>query len=90
MVSNWASRQNESLGRQAAQGVQEPVGGGVDEQPELVGGGLAARRSIRGEVQLVGLDQVLGLAAGAVDLLVQPARRALEVGDNEPRVAFLG
>jgi hypothetical protein len=30
------------LGRQTAQGVQEPVGGGVDQQAELVGGGAGA------------------------------------------------
>ena len=55
------------LGRQAAQGVQEPVGGGVDQQAELVGGGLGAGGAVGGEVQLVRLDQVFGLAAGAVD-----------------------
>ena len=41
-------------------------------------------------MQLVRLDQVLGLAAGAVDLLVEPARRAREVGDDEAAVAALG
>ena len=61
----------------------------MDKQPELVGGGLAAGRAIRGELQLVRLDQVFRLAAGAVDLLVQPPRRALEVGDDEPAVAAL-
>ena len=30
------------LGRQSAQRVQEPVGGGVDQQAELVGCGLGA------------------------------------------------
>jgi hypothetical protein len=34
------------LGREAAQGVQEPVGGGVDQQTELVCGCLGARRSV--------------------------------------------
>ena len=47
-------------------------------------------RSIRGEVQLVRLDQILGLAPGAVDLLVEPTRRALEVGDDEAAVASPG
>ena len=35
------------------------------------------------------LDQILGLAAGAVDVLVEPSRRAGEVGDDEPAVAAL-
>ena len=78
------------LGGQATQRVQEPVGRGVDQQTELVRGGAGARRPVRGEVQLVRLDQVLGLAALAVDALVKPARRAFEVGDDEAAVAALG
>jgi hypothetical protein len=46
------------LGRQTAQRVQEPVGGGVDQQPELVGRGAGAGGPVGGEVQLVRLDQV--------------------------------
>ena len=75
----------------------------MDEQPELVGGGLAARGAIGGEVQLVRLDQVFRpvgsadipgdrlkpMAAGAVDRLVQPPRRTLEVGDDEPAIGAL-
>jgi hypothetical protein len=41
-------------------------------------------------VQLVCLDQVLDLAAGAVDGLVEPSRRALQVGDDEPAAAAPG
>ena len=75
------------LRRQAAQGVQEPVGGGMDQEPELIGGRLGARRSVGGEVQLVRLDRILGLAATAVEDLVEPARGAGEVGDDEAAVA---
>jgi hypothetical protein len=71
------------LGCQPAQGMQQPVGGGVDQEPELVGGRPGARRAVGGEVQLVRLDQVLGLTAAAVELLVEPSRRAGEVGDDE-------
>lgn len=53
-------------GRQTAQGQQQPIGCGVDQQAELVGGGLGARGAVGGEVQLVRLDQLLGLAARAV------------------------
>ena len=35
------------------------------------------------------LDQVLGLAAGTVDVLVEPPRCASEVGDDEPAVTAL-
>src|ERR671910_197100 len=75
------------LGRQAAQRVQQPVGGGVEQQAELVGRGAGARRAVGGEVQLVCLDQVLRLAALAVDAFVEPARRAREIGDDEAAVA---
>ena len=71
IVSNWASRQNDVLRRQAAQAQHQPIGGGVDQQAELVGGGLGAGGSVGGEMQLVRLDQVLGLSARAVDLLVE-------------------
>src|SRR5215212_4112418 len=66
--------------------MQEPVGGGVQYQPELVGGGLATRGPVRGQVPLVGLDQVFGLASCAVHDLVVPPRRAAQAGDNEPAI----
>ena len=40
-------------------------------------------------MQRVRLDHILGLAALAVDALVEPARRAVEVGDDEAAVAVL-
>src|SRR3954468_22448632 len=66
--------------------MQEPVGGGVQYQPELVGGGLAARSPVRCQVPLVGLDQVFGLASCAVHDLVEPPRRAAQAGDDEPAI----
>ena len=44
--------------RQSAQGQHQPVGGGVDQEAELIGRGLGARGTAGGEVQLVRLDQV--------------------------------
>src|SRR5712691_7272083 len=44
-------------GRQAAQGQHQPVRGGVDQQPELVGGGLGAGGAVGSKMQLVSLDQ---------------------------------
>jgi len=69
--------------------VQQPVGGGVDQQAELIGRRAGAGGTVGGQMQLVRLDQVFGLAALAVDALVEPARRAGEVGDDEAAVAAL-
>lgn len=49
----------------------EPVGAAVQEEAELIGGGLRAGGAVGCEVGLPGLDVVLGLAAPAVDLLVK-------------------
>jgi len=51
-----------ALGCGGAQGVQQPVGGGMENEPELIGAGAAARGPVRGELGLVQLDEVLGLA----------------------------
>ena len=77
------------LRRQATQRQHQPVGGGVDHQAELVGGRLGAGRAIRREVQLVGFDQVLGLSARAVDLLIEMLGGAGEIGDDEAGVGAL-
>jgi len=61
----------------------------VDQKTELVGGGLAARGAVGGEVQLVRLDQVLGLASGTIELLVERFRQARQIGDDEPAVGPL-
>ena len=50
---------------------------------------LAARGAVRGEMQLVRLDEVLGLAAAAIEHFVEPAGRAGEVGHDKARVAAL-
>jgi hypothetical protein len=50
----------------------------------LVGERTAAAGAIGGELSLVQLDQVLGLAAGAIDRLVDMlGRSGLETGDDE-------
>jgi hypothetical protein len=40
-------------------------------------------------VELVGLDQVFGLAARAIDLLIERLGQARQVGDDEPAVGTL-
>jgi len=75
---------------QAAQRPQQPIGAGVQYQAELVGGGAAARSPVGGEMALPRLDVAFGLAAPAVEILVDRARRSgSEVGDDEARVGVL-
>ena len=73
-----------------AQGPHQPVGAGVQEEPELIGGGAGARSPIGRQVALSRFDVVLGLAAGAVELFVDRLATATgEVGDDETSVAAL-
>ena len=46
------------------------VGGGVQDQAHLVGQRTATAGTVGGELGLVKFDQVLGLAAGAVEGLI--------------------
>ena len=70
-----------------ADGEHEPVGGGVQHEADLVGERGAARCAIRGQLRLVQLDQVLRLAARAVESVVDPfGRTVVEVGDDEADV----
>src|SRR5690242_18342390 len=56
----------------------------MQDQAHLVGERAAAAGTIRGELSLVQLDQVLGLAAGAINRLVNMlGRSGLETGDDE-------
>src|SRR5260221_3208354 len=76
-----------ALGCGGAQGVQQPVGGGMENEPELIGAGAAARGPVRGELGLVQLDEVLGLAARAVDRVIGILSRAF--GAREGITGFL-
>ena len=58
-----------------AQEPQQPVGPGVQDQPQLVGIGAGAGGAVGVELRLVLLDPVLGLSALAVDELVEPLGR---------------
>ena len=49
-----------------AHGPEQPVGGGVQDQPHLVGAGAGTRCSIALELGFMKLDQVLGLPSGSV------------------------
>src|SRR5512132_3892657 len=62
----------------------------MQEQPELISGGLAARSSVGGEVGFPGLDVVLSLSAPAVEVLVERTSAAVaEVGDDEAGIGAL-
>ena len=75
-VSNWATRQMRTLRHRGAQPPHQPVGAGMQEQPELVGGRLGAGGAVRGQMGLPGLDVIFGLPAPAIDLLVEPVAAA--------------
>jgi len=64
----------------------EPVGGGVEHRSELVGERDLVGGPVGGELDLVLLDEVLGLAAGAVDPFIKMAGPACERGDDVARV----
>ena len=68
----------------------QPVGGGVEHQPELVGERALAGSPVGGELALVLLDEVLGLAARAVDPLLEAAGLAGERGDDVARIEAAG
>src|ERR1043165_9636798 len=60
-------------------GQHQSVGGGMDQQPELVGHPFVAGFAVGGEVQFVRLNQVLGLSSGAINLVIerlQPCTRS--------------
>ena len=54
---------------------EKPVGGGMKDQAELVGGGGHAGGAVAFELGLVQLDHVLGLTSGAIVKLVKPFGR---------------
>src|SRR5712671_4876388 len=64
------SRQRRALRSGAAHGKHKPVGGGVQDQAELVGFGIAAGGAVGSELALVQLDEVLGVSPRAIEGLV--------------------
>ena len=77
-------------GNGVAEREHQPVGCGVQDQPELVGERALAGGSVRGELALVHLDQVLGLTSGAVDIFVEMAGLASERGDDVAGIEAAG
>ena len=59
----------------------------MKDEPDLVGDGASTGGPVGGEMGLARLDQILGLAAGAVEGLIDDARAdGSEVGDDEADV----
>ena len=85
-VAKLCTGERRGAGDGIAEREHQPVGCGVEHQPELVGERALARGSVRGELALVHLDQVFGLASGTVDVFVEMARLASERGDDIARV----
>ena len=78
------SGENVRFGDCVADGEDQPIRGGMQDQAHLVGERTAAAGAIRGELSLVQLDQILGLAAGAINRLVNMlGRSGLDTGDDE-------
>ena len=62
---------------------------GMQEQAELIGGGLAARGAVGGEMGFPGFDVIFRAAAPAVNVLVDRLSAAYKIGDDEPGVGSL-
>ena len=76
-----------TLWHRHAKSPHQPVRARMQEQPKLVGCRPGAGRAIRRQMGLPGLDMVFGLAAPAIDILVEPASVAFaQIGDDEAGV----
>src|SRR5674476_1311907 len=81
------SGQFPGFGNGVAHGKHQPISGGVENEADLIGERRTAARAIGGELCLVQLDQILGLAPRAIQAVVDPFGRAdIEAGDDEADV----
>lgn len=79
-----------AFGHGISQTPHQPIGPGVEEQTHLIGAGPGAGCAVSCEMGFPGFDVVLGLPPTAIDLLVEPSRRALlEAGDDKACVGTL-
>ena len=71
------------FGDGVAQFQHQPIGGGVQNEPHLIGERRAAGGSIRRQLALVQLDQIFHLAARAIERVADMFGRAgCDVGDD--------
>src|SRR5207245_300151 len=71
-----------------AQLLHQHVSGGGQQHPQLVGEEARAAGAVDFKSVMQLFYPVLDLGAAAVDLLIQPPRRTLEIGDDEARVVL--
>jgi hypothetical protein len=73
----------------AAQFQQQPVGTGVQKQPELVGLPAMAGSAVGFGVEFVFLDQVFHFTPSAIDLFIKMFAAPAQVGDDEAHICSL-
>jgi hypothetical protein len=66
------SGQFPGFGNGVAHGQHQPISGGVEHEADLVGERRTAAGAIGGELRLMQLDQILGLAARTIGAVVDP------------------
>jgi hypothetical protein len=75
------SGQFPGFGNGVTHGQHQPISGGVENEADLIGERRTAAGAIGGELRLMQLDQILGLAARAIQAVVDPLGRAdIEAG----------
>ena len=88
--SELSSGEHVCLRDDISDGEHQPVGRGVSDQAHLVGERTAAAGAVGSELRLVQFNEVLGLAASAVERLVDMLGRSrLDAGDDEADVEAL-
>jgi hypothetical protein len=81
------SGQFPGFGNGVAHGQHQPISGRMEHETDLVGERRTATGAIGGELRFMQLDQILGLAARAIQAVVDPLGRAdIEAGDDEADV----
>ena len=86
-VANSAITHTQDFGNGVAHGRHQPISGRMEHETDLVGLRRTATGAIGGELCLMQLDQVFGLAARAIRTVVDPLGRAdIEAGDDEADV----
>lgn len=81
------------LESQATQGAQQDVGEGAEVEPDLIGQQGVGAGAVGEQVELLLLDPILHLAAGAVEIFVESpciGCLAAERGDDIARIGSLG
>src|SRR6476646_4514494 len=71
-VANSAVANSRTLGMASRTVSIQPIGGGVENESDLIGERRTATGAIGGKLRLMQLDQIFGLAARAIQAVVDP------------------